>query len=279
MKMGRVKYFLGIIFLLCSGCGMGNLSGNLSKAILNQDDPEIVRLGAPAYLLLVDSLIEGDSENEDRLRAAASLYSIYTALFVDDPERAAKLAKRAENYGERALCETNRTACGLKERSPEAFAAGLRELEADDVPALYAFSVSWLLAIKANSDDWNALADLPKVEMALSRLIELDEGYERGSAHLYMGMLQTVRPPALGGHPEEGRRHFERALVLSEGKDLSVKVEYARGYARLLYDRALHDRLLREVLGAEVQAPGLTLFNSLAQKQAQELLNSAEDYF
>jgi hypothetical protein len=66
---------------------------------------------------------------------------------------------------------------------------------------------------------------------------------------------------------------------LSGGKDLGVKVEYARGYARLVYDRELHDRLLNEVLVSEVKLPGLTLINSLAQQQARELLASADDYF
>jgi hypothetical protein len=39
------------------------LANNLAISILNQDDPELVRDGAPAYLLLLDSLIEGDPEN------------------------------------------------------------------------------------------------------------------------------------------------------------------------------------------------------------------------
>jgi hypothetical protein len=73
--------------------------------------------------------------------------------------------------------------------------------------------------------------------------------------------------------------HFERAVQLSAGRDLMAKVEYARRYARIIYDRELHDRLLREVLDADAQEPGLTLSNVLAKRQAQELLASAESYF
>jgi len=58
-----------------------------------------------------------------------------------------------------------------------------------------------------------------------------------------------------------------------------VKVEYARRYARITYDRPLHDRLLREVLDADAVAPGLTLSNVLAKRQARELLASADSYF
>ena len=35
----------------------------------------------------------------------------------------------------------------------------------------------------------------------------------------------------------------------------------------------------REVLAADPQAPGLTLSNTLARKEARELLDDADDYF
>ena len=113
----------------------------------------------------------------------------------------------------------------------------------------------------------------------MERVVELDETHEHGSAHLYLGVMTTLLPPALGGKPEEGRRHFERAIFLSQGRDLMAKVEYARRYARLVFDRPLHDRLLNEALQAPVSAPGLTLSNTLAQRAARELMKSADSYF
>ena len=94
-----------------------------------------------------------------------------------------------------------------------------------------------------------------------------------------MGILLTLRPPALGGKPDEARDHFERAIELSGGRDLTAKVEYARSYARLLYERKLHDRLLNEVLAADPYADGLTLGNVLAKDDALALLAEADDYF
>lgn len=83
----------------------------------------------------------------------------------------------------------------------------------------------------------------------------------------------------MGGKPEVGRRHFERALELANGHNLMVKVQFARYYARLTFDQALHDRLLNEVLGADPVKPGMTLVNSFAQRQALELLKSGKDFF
>jgi TRAP transporter T-component len=264
--------------LFLGGC-FGKISDNLSSAMLDQPDSEIVRDGAPAYLLLLDAMIKGDPEDDGLLRGGASLYCLYTAMFVEDPQRARILSEHARNYGERALCARRESLCGLAARPFAEFVAGLEELRKRDVPSAYVWTISWLLWLKAHSDDWNALTDLPKLEAALERLVELDESYEHGSAHLYLGMLNTIRPAALGGNPGRGREHFERAIELSSGQDLSFKVAYAQYYARLLYDRPLHDRLLQEVLTANTDAPGLALINQQARKQASELLLSADDYF
>jgi hypothetical protein len=94
-----------------------------------------------------------------------------------------------------------------------------------------------------------------------------------------MGVLLTLRPPSLGGKPDEAREHFEKAIAMSEGKDLSAKVEYAKGYARLLYERELHDQLLGEVIEASPYADGLTLSNVMAKEEAERLMAEADDYF
>ena len=68
-------------------------------------------------------------------------------------------------------------------------------------------------------------------------------------------------------------------MSLSGGYDLSIIVDFAKYYARTLYERELHDSLLNEVLQADPVQPGYTLFNTLAQTEAQALLDSADDYF
>ena len=105
------------------------------------------------------------------------------------------------------------------------------------------------------------------------------EAYQRGAAHLYLGVLATLLPEAMGGKPEEGRSHFERAAQLSGDRDLMPKVLLASEYARLVFDRQLHDTLCREVLEADPVEPGLTLSNTLAQNEAERLLADSLDYF
>ena len=270
---------------LSTGCSSllestaGGFANDLSDAILNQDDPETVRDGAPAYLLLVDTLVEGNPDRLETLIVAAKLYTAYGSVFVGDEARAKRLTTRAYRYGRRALCVQRNATCDWDELDFDEYRTALESLGKADFPALYAYTVSWLAYTRAHSDDWLVLAELPKVEWALERLYRLDDASEDGRIDVYLGVLNTLRPPALGGQPDLARAHFERAIQLSEGKDLNAKVEYARGYARLVYDRGLHDRLLNEVIEADPVAPGYTLFNTLAQREAVGLLESADEYF
>ena len=72
---------------------------------------------------------------------------------------------------------------------------------------------------------------------------------------------------------------MERAISLSEGKYLMAKVVYAEQYARLVFDKDLHDRLLRQVIDSDPIVEGMTLTNLLAQERAKILLRESDDYF
>lgn len=274
---------LGLVALLCvvlSGCaGMASqqIAGNLSRAILNQDDPETVRAGAPAYLLMLDGMIEDRPDDRSLLMAGARLYGAYAGGLVRDPERARRLSTKARAYGSRALCGDQAQVCATEQQPFEAFAAAVADVGASDLEPLYVYGTSWAGWIQQRSDDWGAVAELPRVEAVLERVVALDPGHDRGRAQLYLGVMQSQVPPAMGGKPENGKAHFELALQYSDGRDLMAKVELARHYARLVFDQKLHDRLLNEVLAADPVEPGLTLSNVLAQEQARRLL--ADEYF
>lgn len=285
-RLMPAPFFLAAVLAFpLSGCSLivsnvsAGMADDLSSAILNQDDPELVREALPAYLLLMDSMVMSGPDNPATLAAAAQLYAAYGAAMVEDRDRAKVLTRRARSYGSRALCAADSRACDLDGLNFDDYVDVIESVRSKDVEALYSYSLANLAWIRANSDDYKALAGLPKIEVALEQVMQLKPGDLAASTCMYLGILNTLRPAALGGDPEAGREWFEKGIELSGGKDLSIKVEFARGYARLMYDRELHDRLLNEVLAAEVEQPGLTLFNLLAQDEAVLLLASADDYF
>ncbi len=275
----RSLIILLFIFLVagCASIATQRMAENLTMAMLNQSDPEIVRAGAPAYLLLLDSLIADEPNNPELLLSGARLYGAYAAGLVRDGARRRGLTAQAVDYARRALCEENRELCGVLDLPYLDFVPALARVNASDLPILYGYASAMLGWIEAHSDDWNAVAALPKAEAMLQRIVELQPDFERGRAQLYLGALLSLRPAALGGKPELARQHFEQAIRFSDGRDLLAKVEYAQRYARLVFDQALHDRLLHEVVQANPIQPGLTLSNVIAQGQAKALLQ--EDYF
>ncbi len=254
-------------------------AGNLSSAIMNQNDPATVQAGAPAYLILIDGLIKGDPENQTLLLTGARLYDVYAAVFVDDPERLRRLTEKGWEFSQRALCLEYLDDCKRYQQPYSDYVDFLAMLGQSDLPLLYQFGAAWASWIQAHRDDWNARADIPKVEATMQRVVDLDESYDNGGAQLYLGVLSIMMPPALGGKPQQARTHFERAIALSKGRNLMFKVIFAERFGRTMFDRQLHDRLLREVIEADAEEPDLTLMNLLAQKKARALLDSADDYF
>ena len=274
--------FLIVCSLSLAGCSslVGSMAaGTLSAAILNQDDPVLIASGVPAYLLLVDGFIFENPDNEDLLSAGAQLFALYGSRFATDAARAASLTGKARDYGQRALCLVHEPACHWSGLSYDAFVSQLADVDKKNIDYLYSYAISWLSYLDATSEDLNAVAELPWVEAAMERALAIDETYEHGEIHAYLGILNSLRPPALGGRPEVAKMHFERAIELSEGRDLSVKVEYAKRYARLMFEQDLHDRLLTEVLMAPTASEGMTLFNVLAKQEAESLLATSQEYF
>lgn len=277
--------WLGIVItaIVLAGCGSlirsatGGLAEQLGDAVLQQDDPELVREATPTLLIVIDSLAAGDA-SPAVLGSAAQLYAAYGVVFVNDPERSRKLTGRAYNYGKRALCAADSAGCGVETLRFQEYEARIGAFPAARAQALYDYVIGYLAWMQARAD-YEALARLPRLQVALERLLAVAPAPIRGRAHMYMGILQCLRPASLGGAPQDGIRNFEEALRITGRKDLSVQVEYARNCARLLYDRELHDSLLEEVLDAGVAPPGLTLFNNLAKNDARELLSSADEHF
>lgn len=271
---------IALLLALLTGCASlsrERLASNLASAMLNQTDPDIVRDGAPAYLLLLDSMIRDNPQDQALLMAGARLYGAFATGLIREPVRVKRLTQRSWEYAQRAFCPSYQEICAQADTRYDQFAATTDRIAPDDLELLYVYATSWAGWIAARSDDWNALANLPKVEYLLERIVARVPDYDHGRAQLYLAIMHSQLPPSLGGKPEIGRQHFELAIAYSDGRDLMAKVEYARRYARLVFDQSLHDRLLTEVLAAPVEAPDLTLSNILAKQQAELLLK--DEYF
>ena len=146
--MSRLSWIPLFLFLL-SGCASligsatSRMADDISLAIMNQDDPATVRDGAPAYLLMIDGLIEGDPKNTGLLLSGARLYGSYAGAFAEDEARARRLSQKALHYARRALCQRDPALCAASEDRLERFTESLAKADTSGLAAIYGFGVAW----------------------------------------------------------------------------------------------------------------------------------------
>lgn len=283
----KLKTFIAAALLsLLSACSIfvekasEQLGNDLRGAILDHDDPQTVADAMPAWLILLDAMLRSNPESEGLLTSAANMYGAYAGLFVeDDHQRALRLTQRALDYSRRATCLSDAEFCAVLDAPYLDFEAAMASLEAEQIDTIYALATSWTGWIKTRRDDFAAISDLPKVESLLRWVVDQDASHDAGGPFLYLAVLNSQRPAAVGGDLDGARAFYEQALDLSEQQNLLVKVYYASEYGRMVFDRELHDRLLNEVIDAKADVPGYTLSNQLAKARAQDLLEEADEYF
>jgi len=250
------------------------------KASYRQSDLRMIREGTPAYLMLLDGMVEAWPDNAQLLSAAAQGYSFFASVFLEDQEReyAKRLTGKGKQYALRSL-----ELKGLKDplQKPfDDFKEGLTHLGKKEVPYLFWSATCWASWISLNLDLMEALAELPRVESMMQRVLELDEGFYYGGPHLFMGIWFASRPKIAGGDLKRAQGHFLKALEFGKGKFLMAYVYYANTYARQALDKELFVSTLQTVLEAPADTlPELTLLNTVAKKKATELLSRVEEYF
>lgn len=277
------------LFLVISSCypskrltilATASLLEDVAASCYRQPELEVVRRGMPAYLMLMDGMIEGWPDNAQLLLAAAQANSAYASAFLEDSDMATASAvmAKAKRYALKSL-ELE----GFDQpvtSSFEQFEQSLQKLDRKAVPALFWSAACWGGWIRLNLNSMEAQAQLPRVEMMMKRVLELDEGFYYGGPHLFMGIWYASRPKIAGGNLDKARYHFRKAMELGQDKFLMTKVYYAELYARKTFDRDLFVATLNEVLRtpADIE-PDLTLSNCVARRKAERLLRTADDFF
>lgn len=258
---------------------------DVGKAASKQRDPALIREGTPAYLMMLEGLLEAYPENRQLHLAACRAYSNYASMLPDTRESQARteaLYFRAKTHGFRALSPNAdpgrfQNAAG---GDLESFRNLLQSYGKKDVDTLFWATAAWAGWIGSSSGRPEAVADLPALEASIARLLELAPSYYYGGPHLLMGAYLAVKPPVTERNLAQSKDHFEQAIRLGGEHDLTARVMYAEYYARGIRDRGLFESTLREVLDApESNVPELTLINSMAKEKARTLLERTEEFF
>jgi hypothetical protein len=282
-------FFIALAGIILNACSMGQMvarstlpileSGNV--AMNRETDLELARAAIPANLKLIEGLIQELPDNADlRLQAAQGFYG-YAYGFVEDEDnrRASGLYRRGWEHARQAL-QSSGFRADLTTLSTDDLRRHLDNLGRRAVSALFWTASCWAKWIDMNRNDPARIADMGRVAALMERVLELDENYYHGGAHLFFGVYYGARPPMLGGDFERSARHFEKARALTHGKLLLVDLLQAEYLAHQQLDRKqFHERLIAVVNAPPGIYPEMALVNAIAQQKAGRLLAKEEEWF
>jgi len=258
------------------------MASQMSASLQEQTDPDLVRDGAPALILVLDGFATSAPDNPEILLAAANARVGYAAAFIDRTEaaRARDLYARARDYGLAALSRNARFRAAVS-GPVDAFEASLADFGKADVPALYTAAMAWMSWILNSGGAMEAVAQLSRPVAMMRRVMALDPLHERGGPHLFFGIYYAVQPRGAGGDLAASRRHFEQAIAAAGEKALLPRVAFAEFFARYSLDRELFEKTLRAAVDSRDldDPPGLRLMNAVARRRAKALLPMAEEWF
>lgn len=283
-----------------------NKSGNLRAA----------RQAAPGMLVLLDGISASSPENTELLTLKAELNATFAFGFVEDEYRAAerdyetKLAGDLKAYANElyfkaqaaameALKVDDESLAGvIKTGDAKAIAAALKEADAELLPGVfwYAFALGAYANLNRELGS-DVTKEAPRVKAMMQWVIDTDETYFHGGAHLFFAMLNLSLGKSIGGQPEVALKHLKEVDRITGQRLLLSKVIYAEFYLpqvqtpsgkvterqrRKAAITAVKDyiKTLEDVMAAKDDLwPEQRLLNRVAKQRAENLYYMVEDKF
>lgn len=282
-----MKLIITLIFLLLiSGCSIDQMLVRASTPMieggveaLNQEtDLDLAEESIPANLNMLRGMINIDPENAQLHTYAAQAYYGLSYGFNEDnrPERASAFYLRGMKHGLTAL-ELN-GGKDLKNSPIADFEQQVNRL--NDVAAMFWTASCWAKWIDMHRDNTEAIAQLARATALMQRVIELDDTFYYGGAHMYFGVYYGSRSTILGGNFKKSRQHFDRAREITNSKLLIADLLQAQYLARQQDDQPdFHNRLTAIINAPDDLMPELGLQNQIAKRKAALLLTKESEWF
>jgi hypothetical protein len=116
------------------------------------------------------------------------------------------------------------------------------------------------------------VAELHVGEALVERSVELDERAAYAAGRAALGSFHSRTAMA---ELDQALKHFLRAIELTRGNALLVKVALAKSYYCMKGDKASYEKTLREVVDAGDVLPEQRLENTIAKRRARRYLTKS----
>jgi tetratricopeptide (TPR) repeat protein len=281
--------FLLLLPMLLGGCGLAKLA-----SIQGESDLTVVESTLEENLGTLERLAK--LGNTGIIVKAARACSSYAGFFEDrmeeaeiagDMETAEKMRTqaidhyiRAEGYAFKVLEKSHIAFREPRTVEIPVFEKALKRVKKKQVEPLFWAAYAVGRGISLQKDDPMQVIDLVRVELMMRRVLELDETFYYGGAHLFYTVYYGDRSVSIGGDPEKAKEHIERVDEINDGKFLMSKYYLARYYAYPKQDAELYRQALQEVLDAPSDIyPGEEAATALAKSRAKRWLDQIDMLF
>lgn len=290
--------------ILLGGCSLTKLTvgrtvivySQAGAALQREADLTLIEASVRGNLKTFEGMLEIVPENPTLLIMTSRAFSSY-AGFIEDKMEDAEIAGdtdtvmelraraidyygRSRRYALKVLAQSNKNFSEAPNVDNAVFENALRRLKKEQVEPLFWAAYAWARGISLQKDDAMQVIDLPRVEAMMQRVLELDETYYYGGAHLFFTVYYGDRAPAIGGEPEKALEHIKHVDRINQDRFLLSKFYLARYYAYPKQNAALYKKTLQEVLDAPMDVyPGHEAATAIAKSRAKRWLAQADALF
>lgn len=149
-----------------------------------------------------------------------------------------------------------------------------------DVPYLYWLGAAYGGSIGSSRGKAKWVIQLPIVGYLLETSLKIDPSWNYGAIHTAMISYTMARTDLMGNNVENATKHYEQAMLFSNGQDAGAKVSFAENVHVALQNKDEFELLLKEVLSMDVENnKELALGNIIARERALWLLSRTDELF
>jgi predicted anti-sigma-YlaC factor YlaD len=272
---------------------LGNALAGSGTTFSSDNDPELIVAAAPFSLKLMESLLAESPRHQGLLLAAASGFTQYAYLAVQEPadeleahdiERATEMRKRARllylrarDYGLRGLETRHKGFANSLQNYPK---SAVTVCDKRDVAFLYWTAAAWGSAISTAKDSPELIADQTIVESLIDRAAVLDPEFSDGAIQQFLVTYEPARPGGGKDYESRSKSHFDRAVEITHGQMAGPYVSFAESVSIATQDRKQFESMLGKALAIDPDVrPEWRLANFVMQRRARWLLSREEDLF